>query len=220
MGFRRTQNDAGQKNFSLNTEFDTDARIEASLMTILAENTAIFHKASNFKDEREEFEAQLMHHPISTSETFAYFGFLLGLFPPAAIFWRIFQYPIQNKSIGLILLLVLMNLVCTGIGYSWGKVIGKIISEAEKKSWHLMLILLPLIGMLWGVITGAAGGFIFFIFGAFFGGVFGAIVGGAAITFFGILHRILKKGDMIDRKHFLPIAFGIVFAISAFFLGL
>jgi len=35
-----------------------------------------------------------------------------------------------------------------------------------------------------------------------------------------IFHRSLKKGDQFDRKHFLPVGFGIIFIICAFILGL
>ena len=83
-----------------------------------------------------------------------------------------------------------------------------------------MVLALPFVGILWGVIAGGAGGAIIFIVGAFFGALLGASVGGFALPFFVIFHRLFKSGDKIDRKHFLPLAFGVSFIISAFFLGL
>ncbi len=79
---------------------------------------------------------------------------------------------------------------------------------------------LPFVGILWGIMAGGAGGIISFVVGAFFGPLIGSLVGAAALPFFSIFHRLLKRGDKMENKHFLPLAFGIAFIISAFFLGL
>ena len=83
-----------------------------------------------------------------------------------------------------------------------------------------MLLTMPFIGFLWGASAGAAGGVVIFIFGALFGAVLGGIVGAAALPVFATLHRWLKKGEFIELKHFLPLAFGIVLTICGFILGL
>jgi hypothetical protein len=83
-----------------------------------------------------------------------------------------------------------------------------------------MILMMPLIGLLWGMISGGAGGVIVFIFGAFFGAILGGIVGSLALPLFTIFHRLMKKGENIELKHFLPIAFGITFIICGFILGL
>jgi hypothetical protein len=70
------------------------------------------------------------------------------------------------------------------------------------------------------MMAGGAGGIIIFGVGAFFGAMVGSLVGSVALPFFSIFHRLLKRGDKIESKHFLPLAFGIAFIISAFFLGL
>jgi len=87
-------------------------------------------------------------------------------------------------------------------------------------SWSYMLFSLPFVGMLWGILAGGAGGIIIFVIGAIFGAALGGAVGMAALPALAVFHRLLKKGDQLDRKHFLPIAFGIIFTISAFILGL
>jgi hypothetical protein len=69
-------------------------------------------------------------------------------------------------------------------------------------------------------VTGAAGGIFIFIIGALFGAILAAMVGSIAVPAFTIFHRLLKRGEMIERKHFLPLAFGITFIITAFILGL
>ena len=83
-----------------------------------------------------------------------------------------------------------------------------------------MLPALALIGLLWGAVSGAAGGVIVFFFGAFFGAVLGGIVGSVALPLFTVFHRWLKKGESIELKHFLPVAFGVTFVICGFILGL
>ncbi len=83
-----------------------------------------------------------------------------------------------------------------------------------------MILALPFVGILWGILSGGAGGAVILLFGAIFGAILGGIVGSFALPVFTILHRLLKKGDQIERKHFLPLAFGITFIISAFMLGL
>ena len=65
-----------------------------------------------------------------------------------------------------------------------------------------MILALPFLGLLWGIVSGGAGGIIVFIIGAFFGALLGGIVGSVALPAFTILHRSLKKGEMIELKHF------------------
>lgn len=159
-----------------------------------------------------------MKNPLSIKKAFAYFGLMLGIFPPAAIFFKLLSP--GNAEPGLFVLLIFVNLVCAATGYFSGKLIGKMVLEMENRSWNLMLLTLPFIGILWGIITGGAGGFFIFLIGAFFGAIIAAMVGAIAVPVFTIFHRLLKKGEMIERNQFLPLAFGITFIISAFILGL
>ncbi|HEX8247249.1 MAG TPA: hypothetical protein VF599_03615, partial [Pyrinomonadaceae bacterium] len=98
--------------------------------------------------------------------------------------------------------------------------IGKIVVELEKSSWTTMLLAMPFIGVLWGIITGAAGGIFIFVIGAFVGALVAAAVGSVALPAFAVLHRWLKRGDSIEEKHFFPIALGISCIITALILGL
>jgi hypothetical protein len=188
------------------------------LNALLAINAEISREKLLYPTYREEVEAGMMRNPIPVKQAFAYFGLMLGALPPAAIFSKIFTR--GSEEIGLIFLLVLVNLVCAVAGYFSGKLIGKIVLEVEKRSWNLMLVLLPLIGALWGIMTGGAGGTMVFVIGAFFGAFIAAVVGGIAVPAFTILHRLLKRGEMIERNQFLPLAMGITLIISAFILGL
>ena len=181
-------------------------------------NAEISRGQAMYRTRREELEAGMMSHPMPVKKAFAYFGLMLGAFPPAAIFSKFFSR--GSEEIGLFLFLLLINLVCSAAGYFSGKLIGKMVWEMENRSWNLMLLALPFIGMLWGFIAGGAGGVLFFVIGAFFGAAIAAMVGAVAVPAFAVFHRLLKKGEMIERNQFLPLAFGISLIISAFILGL
>lgn len=165
-----------------------------------------------------------MRNPISTEKAVAYFGAMLGLFPPFAIFSRFVFEHFKNVNgsddFWIIPLLLFVNLVCTFVGYLSGKLVGKIVVELEKSSWTKMLLAMPFVGILWGIITGASGGIFIFVVGAFFGAFIAAAVGGAALPVYTVFHRLMKKGNSIEEKHFFPIALGIACIITAFILGL
>lgn len=195
---------------------DTQARIDA----LLKANAEFEREKSLYRNERERFEAASMKNPLSTQKAVSYFGAMLGLFPPCAIFSKIIFDKPGNTEIGMIFLFVLVNIVCTVAGYFSGKLIGKWLTSIEKLSWGKMLLAVPLLGILWGIMTGAAGGVFIFVIGAFFGAFIAAMVGGAALPAFAILHRLMKRGEVIEEKHFFPIALGITSIITALILGL
>lgn len=163
-----------------------------------------------------------MKNPLSDEQTFAYFGLLLGTFPPLAMFIKFFSEKgvFRVEDFWIIGVVAVINLISAVVGYFSGKVIGKIVGKVETTSWTNMLLTLPFVGILWGILAGGAGGVIVFVVGAFFGAALGAAVGSVALPTFTLFHRLLKQGDQLDLRHFLPIAFGITFIISAFILGL
>jgi len=185
-------------------------------------NAEIARENSTFISEREKLEASLMKNPLSAEKTFARFGLLLGVFPPAALFTRFFidSRIFQSEDVWILGVAAIVTLISTVVGYFSGKFIGNVVIETEKLSWSKMLTILPFVGILWGIMAGGAGGIIIFGVGAFFGALIGSLVGSVALPFFSIFHRLLKRGDKIESNHFLPLAFGIAFIISAFFLGL
>lgn len=163
-----------------------------------------------------------MKNPFTSEKTFANFGLLLGIFPPAAIFAKyVFESGVAFRDEAWILgVLLIVNVITATVGYFSGRLIGKAVREIEKKSWTSMLFLLPFVGLLWGIVSGGAGGVIIFVIGAVFGAILGGAVGFLALPIFAVFHRLLKKGEMIDRRYFMPLAFGITCAICAFILGL
>lgn len=171
-----------------------------------------------YYSEREKLEAEAMKNPLSLEKTFSYFGLILGTFPPVAMFIR---FAIDGHLEGWIFgVMLIINLISSVVGFFSGKVIAKAIRYFENLNWTTMIFALPFLGLLWGIVSGGAGGIIVFVIGAFFGAIFGGIVGSIALPAFTILHRSLKKGEMIELKHFLPIAFGITSIICGFILGL
>lgn len=177
---------------------------------------------SLYRSESEKTEAAMMKNPLSSVQTFSYFGLILGIFLPAAMFTRIFinDGVLRNEDVWILGILAIVSIISAVVGFFSGKLIGKIARETETYSWWNMLLLLPFIGIFWGIIAGGAGGIIILIVGALPGAILGAMVGSVALPAFTIFHRLLKKGDMIESKHFLPLAFGITFIICGFILGL
>jgi hypothetical protein len=223
MEYGNTQTAARQINHASFADFDGDSELARQRLDLLLDaNAEIAREKSTFIFEREELEASLMKNPLSVEKTFAHLGLLLGVFPPTALFTRFFidSRIFQGEDVWILGIAAIVTLVSTVVGYFSGKFIGNIVFELEKMSWSKMLTALPFIGIFWGIMAGGAGGIIIFGIGAFIGAVVGGLVGGAALPIFSIFHRLLKRDDKIESKHFLPLAFGIVFIISAFFLGL
>lgn len=189
-----------------------------NLLKINAETARI---KSEYKSEQEKFEVGLMKKPLSAEQAFSYFGFLIGSIPPISVLTKIVidSSPYTDNS-GVITFGLVVTLITTIVGYFSGKKVGNIISKTEKLSWSKMILLTPLIGLIWGLVTGGAGGFIVFLIGAIFGGIIGGAVGFTILPVFTIFHRLLKKGEFIETAHFLPLAFGIVLTLCAFILGI
>ena len=175
---------------------------------------------TEYKSEQEKFEIGFMKKPLSAEKAFSYFGFLIGSIPPIAVLTKIVidSSPYTDNS-GLLIFGLIVTIITTIVGYFSGKKVGKIVSKTEKLSWSKMILLTPLIGLIWGLVTGGAGGFIVFLVGAIFGGIIGGAVGFAILPVFTIFHRLLKKGEFIETAHFLPLAFGIIFTLCAFIFG-
>lgn len=192
--------------------------VQERLNKLLAINAETAREKAMFRDNREKLEAAAMKNPLSLEKTFSYLGLILGAFPPAAMFIR---FAIDGRVEGWVFgVMLIINLISSVVGFFSGKVIAKAVRYFENLNWMTMILVLPFLGLLWGIGAGGAGGIIVFVIGAFFGAILGGIVGSVALPAFTILHRFLKKGEMIEFKHFLPIAFGITFTICGFILGL
>jgi hypothetical protein len=219
MEVRPTQTAYRNQNLDQFAGFERDGElVQQRLDTLLALNAETARQKAMYRSDREKLAADLMKNPLSLEKTFSYFGLLLGAFPPAAIFIR---FAIEGRLDGWVFgVMFIINLISAVVGFFSGKLVAKMVRMAESTSWSSMLLILPLIGLLWGAMSGAAGGIIVFVFGAFFGAILGGTVGSVALPLFTVFHRLLKKGESIELKHFLPVAFGVTFIICGFILGL
>jgi hypothetical protein len=222
MDSRNTQTATRQSKLDEFASYQRDSELVAQRLDyLLAVNAETERQKMMFRSDREKLEAELMTNPLNSEKSFAYFGLLLGTFPPAAFFakFALDSHIFQTDEAWIFGVLFIVNLISAIVGYFSGKLIGRAAREIEKYPWWTMFLVSPFMGVLWGIIAGGAGGAIIFFFGAIFGALLGGIVGAAALPFFVALHRLLKKGDFIEMKHFLPIAFGIAFTICSFILG-
>ena len=224
MEIRNTQTITYQPNRfgAFETQSGDDELTRQRLDALLKINAEIAREKEMFASDREKLEAEMMAHPISTEKAFSYFGALLGALPPAAFFTRFMldTKGFRGEDAWLIGVFAIVNVVSAVVGYFSGRLIAKMVKNLEKTSWTTMILALPFVGIIWGMMSGGAGGAVILLFGAIFGAILGGMVGSFALPVFTIFHRLLKKGDQIERKHFLPLAFGITFIISAFMLGL
>lgn len=195
---------------------------QVRLNKLLAINKETAREQSLYKSIREKEEATFLKNPLSIENAISYFGLLIGTVTPTAIFTRfsIDAKIFHGDDLWILGIFAIVNLITAIVGFVSGRHIGKLVAELENQSWSSMMLALPFVGIFWGILTGGAGGVIVLAVGAFLGAAIGAAVGGIALPAFVLFHRLLKCGDQIDRKHFLPLAFGITFVISAFFLGL
>jgi hypothetical protein len=191
----------------------------AGLNWLVAENTAQAARRERFRRPVHELEMEMMTRPLPVQRAYALLGLFLGTVPPAMIFIQMFGYGFRPQALGdvaagMIFLCAMMNVVCALMGYLIGRLLSQVALIAERRSWNQTVLLLALFGLAWGILVGAAGGFFYFGIGAFFGPVFAIPVGVVAFLVFGVLHRLLERGGMIEARHFLPIASGITAAIS------
>jgi hypothetical protein len=196
--------------------------IQTRLDTLLAANAEIARQKAMFSSEREWLESETMQKPLDTEKAYSYFGLMLGLLPPASLILRftIDSRIFQSDGAWLVPLLLFMNVVSATVGFFSGKFIGRAARQIETYKWWTMLSAAPFLGLLWGMIAGGSGGLVIFIIGAFFGAFIGGIVGAVALPIFAVFHRLLKRGDVIEYRQFLPLALGITLTICSFILGL
>ncbi|MGH7783742.1 MAG: hypothetical protein ACREO5_07880 [Candidatus Binatia bacterium] len=205
-----------------NVEFQlaVDETAGKRLEILLNANAETARRKRAYPSQQEKFESELIKRPLNAEKAFSYFGLMLGIFPPATLFTRfVIESRMLSDGAWFIGILLIVNVVSAVVGFFSGKWIARLVASVEKLTWIEMILLLPFIGFLWGMMAGGAGGFIIFFVGAVFGGAIGGMVGAAALPFFVIFHRLLKRGDLMEVKHFLPIALAITLSICSFILG-
>lgn len=162
-----------------------------------------------------------MLNPIDSRKAFGYFGFMLGFMPLSTVTLRaVLMDNVQTSGEAFFALLFLgAALLTAAVGYAFGKSVPAMIERVRKYRQPNRLALLSVIGLVWGLVAGTAGGLLLFIIGAIFGGIIGATVGAVTVPVFATLHDLLRRGDLIEVRHFVPVAFGITLSLCAFLLG-
>ena len=204
-----------------NARFEFD-EVQERLGTLLEANAAITRQKALFRTEREWLEAEIMQRPVTTERAYSYFGLMLGTLPPASFFikFAIDSRLLESDGAWFVVVLLFVNAATATAGYFSGKFIGRAARRVETYRWPNMLAVAPLLGILWGIIAGGTGGLMIFLIGSVFGAMIGGAVGAVALPAFAAFHRVLKRGDMIEYKHFLPVALGITLTICSFIFGL
>ena len=192
-------------------------RLEAAI-------AAADERMRRFRHPCEETEMLLMRRPLTVERAYARLGLLLGALPPAAIFYRFAHYGIEgnfdwwNDGWRCALCLA-MNLVCVLVGRRVGARVGRDVAKELGASWFRYAGAVILAALSWGILTGAAGGALFFGIGSISGAMIAPVIALAAFLLFAPLHRWLARGGMIDARHFWPVACGVTLVISALILS-
>ena len=180
-------------------------------------------------EERRALRTVPLGPALTTEEAYAWFGTFLGLFPPLALFSRVYagalsdgltrRLPSSDAIIFWALLFLVMNAVCCLVGRKIGARLGRAFGDPRAWRWPVFVASSLLMGIAWGVVTGAAGGAVGFLVGAFFGVVCAVPVALAAFPAFAVLHRLLSRGGMIEERRVWPLAFGVPLTIAATILS-
>ena len=199
-----------------------DRDTERRLNRLLALNAESSRQKEMYRSPREKLEAEMMRRPLSFEHAFAYFGLMLGAFPPAAIILKMLfgDVSLRGPDSWILLLFVAANIVTAFTGYFSGILVGKAVRETMKLRGWKRMTLLPFLGLTWGLVSGGTGGIFIFLIGSIVGAVIGGAVGTVALPTFALLHHFTRRGECIDTKHFLPLAFGVTVTICCFILGL
>lgn len=157
--------------------------------------------------------------PLSSKQVYSYFGLLIGILPPVGIALKLSVNP--DAVAGFFVILIATAGIVTGlVGYATGKYVSKAVASLKDFSLPNRIALLSLIGLMWGALAGAAGGILIFVIGALFAGIMGGLVGAVALPFLATLHQTLRRGDLMEARHFFPIGLGLSATLCALILGL
>ena len=198
-----------------------DPYLDARLSWLRAEIERGEARRRLFRSAREEREMLLMSDPVPTPEAFAMLGTLLGLLPPAVIFFRLFRYGFDH-SLGFFWFIMClgMNIICFAVGRALAERLGRRIDEVERRTWPRMILATAVLGLLWGLATGTAGGALVFGVGAIAGIILAVPIGIVGFALFVPLHRLLARGGMIEERHLWPLACGVTGVIVATILSI
>lgn len=99
----------------------------------------------------------------------------------------------KSGEINLTALLILIGFLCSAAGVISGAVIGGLMIFIRRIHWSVPIIIAPILGLIWGIITGGAGGFPVFVVGALFGAIVAAPFGVLGFLVFTALYESLAR---------------------------
>ncbi|MCA1591799.1 MAG: hypothetical protein LC754_03920 [Acidobacteria bacterium] len=207
-----------------------DYDVQASLTWLASQLARDEQRGGVSRRTREGEQVIVMRRPLTSAQAYARFGMLMGLLPPAAIFFRMFGgrmgaglHSSSNPFPVWLLLCLAMNVTCCVVGCAMGAALFRQVdvevSNFERRSWAATLFASLLLAFAWAVVTGAAGGALFFGFGALFGAACAVPVALLGFSAFTSLHRLLARGGMIEASQLWPLAFGVPAVIAALILS-
>lgn len=162
-----------------------------------------------------------MRSPLADADAYAWFGLFLGLFPPAAIFGRLFRFGLEDpKRLVWGLMFAASLVVCCLVGRWAARFVARTLVGPRRYGLTQLAALAALLGAFWGLVTGGAGGVVFLGIGSLAGAFFAVPIGAAAFPVFALLHRQLSRGGMIEENLNWPLAFGLPLIIAAVVLGM
>lgn len=164
--------------------------------------------------EQSAFPASVRDHETA----FSMLGFTLGILPAAAVLYRFFEDSAASSWVFLLTIPAIGITAATGL--ITGRFIGRVVLALDHVSALLVALLMPLIGLWWGLVSGVAGGSVFFLFGALPGGLAGAGAGSLALMLFYPLFHLIGARVITDRRRLFPLTLGLSGAIAAAILGL
>lgn len=198
-----------------------DREVEQRLAALLFANAVVARDRRIFRNDRERLEAALLVRPTESKRVFAYFGFMISVMPATTIAVRVASFgDSMDPSQLLFVILILGAALLSGtVGYATGKCIPAIIESVGSFRVPNRLAMYSLVGFIWGAIAGSTGGLLLFVLGSIVAGLLGAVVGAITVPILVLAFEGLRRGDSIELKLFLPIAFGITLSVCAFMLG-
>ncbi len=204
-------------SFSVTASVSTPNETDSRLNMILAAQAEL--KASRTPDGElyAAAAAAAIKDPVTTEGAFRWFGLAIGTFGPMAIFTKLISSGSAEPL--FIVLAALANITTAAAGFLSGEHIGRLVTEIRRMPLPATVVMTPLLGMVWGIISGGLGGAFFWLFGAIPAAVAGGIFGAAAISIFTPLFAFASYTGVIERNRLVPLIIGTVFTLCAFILG-
>jgi len=160
----------------------------------------------------------LLNHTLDLTTSLRFFGVAIGTVPTSAILFRMLV--LDSSPNPAVLLLAILATTVTGlVGYLTAGATARTLERILEGSFIRSVLLVPLLGITWGIVSGAAGGLFLFVIGAIVGGVIGGMVAGATLPLFAVIYSLIAEDGEIPLKRLFPLAGGISGSAAAFFLG-